>query len=81
MLIIGDFGLSVYEAQMQMAVWSIIASPMLMSNDLRKLDPEMKKILQNEEIIAVSQDPLGLQGKKIDSISNKIVQWWSRKLS
>ena len=33
-----------------------------MGNDLRDLDPEMKKLLQNEEIIAVNQDPLGKQG-------------------
>jgi len=35
-LIVGDFGLSFSQMQMQMALWAIMASPMLMSNDLRK---------------------------------------------
>ena len=63
-----------------MAIWSIIASPMLMSNDLRKIDPKMKEILLNDEVISVSQDPLGKQGYLLASISNSAYQWWARKL-
>ena len=42
MLIIGNFGLSHTQAKAQMGLWSIMAAPLLMGNDLRNLDPKMK---------------------------------------
>jgi alpha-N-acetylgalactosaminidase len=63
MLIIGDFSLSIEEAKAQMALWSIWAAPLLMSNDLRTISSEYRAILQNREVIAVDQDPLGIQAK------------------
>jgi hypothetical protein len=46
-----------------MALWSIWAAPLLMSNDLRTISSEYREILQNREVIAVDQDPLGIQAK------------------
>lgn len=63
MLIIGNFGLSYEQSKTQMALWAILASPLLMSVDLRTIRPEYKAILQNRKIIAVDQDPLGKQKK------------------
>lgn len=60
MLIIGNFGLSYEQSKTQMALWAILAAPLLMSVDLRTIRPEYKAILQNRKIIAVDQDPLGL---------------------
>lgn len=59
MLIIGNFGLSYEQSKTQMALWAILAAPLLMSVDLRSIRPEYKAILQNKKIIAVDQDPLG----------------------
>ena len=53
MLIIGNFGLSYTQSKAQMALWSIMAAPLLMGNDLRNLDPKMKSILLAKEVIAV----------------------------
>ena len=39
------------------------SSPLLMSNDLRDLKPEYKKLLQNKDVIAVNQDKLGQMAK------------------
>ena len=64
-LIIGNFALSRTQAETQMALWSIMAAPLLMGNDLRNLDPEMKAILLAKEVIAVDQDPLGKQGARV----------------
>jgi hypothetical protein len=64
-LIIGNFGLSRTQAEAQMALWAIMAAPLLMGNDLRNLDPEMKAILLADEVIAVDQDPLGKQGGRV----------------
>jgi hypothetical protein len=64
-LIIGNFGLSYEQSKTQMAIWAILAAPLLMSVDLRTIRPEYKAILQNRGIIAVDQDPLGIQGRRI----------------
>lgn len=68
-LIIGNFGLSEDEARSQMALWAIMASPLIMSNDLRKLDKSAKAILQNKAVIAINQDPLGIQGRRLLQVS------------
>lgn len=60
MLIIGNFGLSFEQSKTQMALWAIMAAPLLMSVDLRSIRPEYKAILQNRKIIAVDQDILGM---------------------
>lgn len=52
-----------------MALWAIMAAPLLMSVDLRTIRPEFKAILQNKKIIAVDQDPLGIQGRRIYKVS------------
>ena len=64
-LIIGDFSLSFEQSKSQFAIWAIMASPLIMSNDLRTLAPEFKDILQNKDVIAVNQDSLGIQGKRV----------------
>lgn len=56
----GNEELTLGQARVQMAVWSILAAPLLMSNDLRKIKPEFKEILLNRKIIAVDQDPMGM---------------------
>ncbi|XP_071951369.1 alpha-N-acetylgalactosaminidase-like isoform X1 [Antedon mediterranea] len=78
MLIIGDFSLSVEQAKAQMAMWSILAAPMLMSNDLRTISPEFREILLNKEVIQINQDPSGKMGKRVMQSGN--VEVWSREL-
>jgi hypothetical protein len=43
-----------------------------MSNDLRNIPEESKEILQNKEVIAVNQDPLGKQGRMIHNKKHDI---------
>ncbi|KAG4071125.1 hypothetical protein HA402_014393 [Bradysia odoriphaga] len=62
MLLIGNYGLSIDQSKTQMAIWAVIASPLIMSNDLKNIRPEFKEILLNKEVIDVSQDELGVQG-------------------
>lgn len=59
---IGNYGLSYEEEKAQMALWSILAAPLIMSNDLCNLPAWSKSILQNKRLIAISQDKLGIQG-------------------
>jgi hypothetical protein len=66
MLVIGN-GLTVKESRSQMAIWSIWSAPLIMSNDLRVLEKNLRDILQNKGVIAVDQDPLGIMGKMVKS--------------
>jgi alpha-galactosidase len=55
----GDSGLSAAETRSQLALWSMMAAPLILSSDVAKLSPESLKILGNKDVIAVDQDPLG----------------------
>ncbi|MGH0130965.1 UNVERIFIED_CONTAM: hypothetical protein FKN15_056691 [Acipenser sinensis] len=79
MLVIGNFGLSRNQAVTQMAIWAIMASPLIMSNDLRNIDGYSKSLLQNKYVIAVNQDALGAQGQRISKSNNFDI--WKRELS
>lgn len=76
MLIIGNFGLSLDQSRTQMALWSIMAAPLIMSNDLRSLDNAARAILQNEAAISINQDPLGIQGRRLLKEKSKIEVYW-----
>jgi len=58
---LGGTGCTNTEYQSQMSLWSIMASPLAATNDLRKMDAETNRILLNREVIAINQDPLGKQ--------------------
>lgn len=79
MLLIGNYGLSYDQSKTQMAIWAILAAPLLMSTELRDVKPEYKAILQNKEIIAVNQDKLGIQGKRVYTKDN--LEIWIRPIS
>lgn len=59
-------------------MWAIFAAPLLMSVDLRTLKPDYKAILKNKKIIAVNQDPLGIQGRRI--YKQKGIEIWARPI-
>jgi len=65
MLIGGNYALTVEQAKVQFGLWAILAAPLFLSTDLREMTPEMTKVLQNTAVIAVDQDPLGIQGSRV----------------
>ncbi|KAI1884954.1 hypothetical protein AGOR_G00215210 [Albula goreensis] len=79
MLVIGNFGLSRDQQETQMAMWAIMAAPLLMSNDLRDIDPQSRQLLQNRHLIAINQDPLGKQGNR--TAKGNGFEVWERPLS
>ncbi|XP_077632571.1 alpha-galactosidase A isoform X2 [Crocuta crocuta] len=79
MLVIGNFGLSWDQQVTQMALWAIMAAPLLMSNDLRHISPQAKALLQDKDVIAINQDPLGKQGYRLRKEDN--IEVWERPLS
>ena len=65
MLEVGNGKMKPDEYRTHMALWAILAAPLLAGNDLRSMSEETKEILTNQEIIAVDQDPKGEQGHRV----------------
>ncbi|MEO6964443.1 MAG: ricin-type beta-trefoil lectin domain protein [Acidobacteriaceae bacterium] len=55
----GDHGLSLAETHSQLALWSMMSAPLILSSDVGKLSTQAIVILGNKSVIAVDQDPLG----------------------
>lgn len=58
-IIAGDQGLSLAESRSQMALWSMMSAPLILSSDVGKLSPQALAIIGNKAVIRVDQDPLG----------------------
>jgi alpha-galactosidase len=65
MMLIGNGGLNIDEIRTHMTLWSMLAAPLIIGNDLRTMTADEKSALMNPEIIAVDQDALGQQGRRI----------------
>jgi alpha-galactosidase len=65
MLQIGNGAMSPTEYQAHFSLWSILSAPLMAGNDLRNMKPEITQILTNQEVIAINQDALGIQGRKV----------------
>ena len=53
-----------------MSLWSLLASPLIYSGDMSKLDPFTLNVLCNPEVIEVNQDVLGECGLVIEKSEN-----------
>lgn len=54
-------GLSYAEEEAHFGMWCIMSSPLLLGCDIEYIPEETMRIITNPELIAVNQDPLGLQ--------------------
>ncbi|CAL9055206.1 unnamed protein product [Musa banksii] len=82
MLEVGNGGMTHAEYRSHFSIWALMKAPLLLGCDVRNMAAETFEILSNEEIIAVNQDPLGVQGRKILSEGNdECSQVWAGPLS
>ena len=65
MLQVGNTGMSSVEYQTQFSLWAIMKAPMIISLNVANMSAETWNIVGNEEVIAVNQDPLGVQGHRV----------------
>ncbi|RAJ87269.1 alpha-galactosidase [Chitinophaga dinghuensis] len=89
MLVVGKVGwgkdihttqLSPDEQYTHVTLWSILAAPLLIGCDLKQIDSFTLRLLTNKEVIAVDQDPAGLQGKRIVGNRNNKTEIWAKPL-
>jgi alpha-galactosidase len=55
----GDHGMTLAETRSQMALWSMMSAPLILSSDVSSLSPQAVAILGNANVIAVDQDAQG----------------------
>jgi len=79
LLQVGHPGLTIEESRAQFSLWAILAAPLITTNDLRSMTPEIQDILLNQEVIAVDQDVAGIQGTRVRANGSSEV--WMRPLS
>ena len=70
MLEVGNGGMTTEQYKAHFALWAILNSPLIAGNDLRDMNQDTRDILLNEELIAVNQDPNGLQGVIVSQKGN-----------
>ena len=67
------------EDRAHFTMWCMMAAPLILGNDLTKITPETLAIITNKEMIAVDQDPLGIQGLRLKNEDG--VQYWFKPLA
>jgi len=67
------------EDRAHFTMWCMMAAPLILGNDLTKITPETLAIITNKEMIAVDQDPLGIQGLRTKNEDG--LQYWFKPLA
>ncbi len=71
-------GLTPDEEYTHMTLWCLLDAPLLLANDMSKMDAFTKNLLENSEVLAVSQDSLGDQA--ITVATNGDTRVYAKKL-
>ncbi|HTP68816.1 MAG TPA: glycoside hydrolase family 27 protein [Dongiaceae bacterium] len=79
MLEVGNGGMTIPEYRAHFSFWALLAAPLIAGNDVRSMSPEIREILTNAEVIAVNQDKLGRQGRRVHKDGDFEV--WSKTLA
>src|SRR5258705_2025508 len=78
MLEVGNGGMTEAEYRAHFSLWAILAAPLMAGNDVRVMSDATRAILTAPEVIAVDQDPLGRQGRRVSR--ERDVEVWVREL-
>jgi hypothetical protein len=79
MMVVGMPGLSDPQNRVHVSLWAISGAPLIVGADLRSLSPASLATLTNREVLAVDQDPLGLQCLKAAEAGPGL-EVWSKRL-
>ncbi|KAH9725076.1 alpha-galactosidase 2 [Citrus sinensis] len=79
MLEVGNGGMTTEEYRAHFSIWALAKAPLLIGCDIRAMDKITFNILSNKEVIAVNQDKLGVQGKKVKKEGD--LEVWAGPLS
>ncbi len=78
MLEVGNGGMTKEEYRAHFSMWAMFSAPLLAGNDIANMSADTKEILLNKEVIAIDQDPLGQQGRRVKKTGD--LEVWSKQL-
>ncbi|XP_031373114.1 alpha-galactosidase 1-like [Punica granatum] len=79
MLEVGNGGMTKNEYIVHFSIWAISKAPLLLGCDIRNMTKETVEIVTNREVIAINQDLLGVQAKKVRMMGD--LEVWAGPLS
>ena len=73
MLMVGMTGMTPQMNQTHFTMWCMMNSPLMLGLDLRRVtkEDELYKVIANKDLIALNQDALGIQAKRIFTSATK----------
>jgi alpha-galactosidase len=78
MLEVGNGGMTTTEYESHFSLWAMLAAPLIAGNDLAAMSADTRRILTNADVIAVDQDPLGMQARRLWKQGD--LEIWARPL-
>lgn len=72
-------GMTEDEDRAHFSIWAMMDSPLILGNDLRDMPERTRKIIGNREVIAISQDPLGVEALRFYHQGQ--VELWAKPLA
>jgi alpha-galactosidase len=87
MLVVGQVGwgpslhptrLTPREQYTHISLWCLLSSPLLIGCDMTQMDDFTRSLLTNDEVLAVSQDPLGRQARRVSQKGD--LEVWAKEL-
>ena len=79
MMEVGNGGMTDDEYKTHFSLWAMLAAPLIAGNDVRDLSDETREILLNKDVIAIDQDPMGVEATRITQDGTSEV--WGRPLA
>ena len=79
MLEVGNGGMTKEEYRTHFSMWAMWSAPLLAGNDVSNMSADTKEILLNKDVIAIDQDALGQQARRVKKTGD--VEVWSKQLS
>jgi alpha-galactosidase len=79
MLEVGNGGMTTAEYRAHFSMWALFSAPLIAGNDMAHMTPEISEILLNKDVIAIDQDPMGIQGHRVHKDGD--LEVWSKQLA
>jgi alpha-galactosidase len=72
-------GMTEDEDRAHFSAWAMLASPLILGNDLRSMPAATRNIIGRRDVIAINQDPLGVQALRFWSQGQ--VELWAKPMA
>ena len=79
MLEVGNGGMTTAEYRAHFSMWALFSAPLMAGNDMAHMTPDIADILLNKEVLAIDQDPMGIQGHRVHKDGD--LEVWSKQLA